>query len=313
MAEEHKIVQGTLEEIATKLAVEQVPDPVVEPEKPIEDKTTEKDPVVPETFDKYKYLSEQFETEIKDDEGLNTFKNSLNEKIKKFDQLQQDYEKAQSELKAINPLKFFANKDKYIENQLLIKYPDLDSSILSKVLTNDIEKMDVLQIITYKELLKDSKGEIFESESDAYDFVCKKTGYDKDLSFDEQDQSVKIAIKAMAKEAREEFNKLKSEIEVPVPIDLTAEKTKQSELAQANYDKMKPLIERDLQAIQNGLDKIEITTKENGKDEVLFSYNLEEFKNSKIVKDTIQQVIEFTARNAREWNKEIAEKVISAT
>jgi len=309
---------GTLEEIRERELAAATPTEPGTPAEPITpaEPAAPTEPVVTatDTFDRFKYLTETTGIEIKSDEDFKTHWSSLTEKTTKFDDLQKQYEQAQNELKAVDPLKFFANQDKYIENQLLIKHPELDPAVLANVLTADVEKADPLKVLTLQKLLKDPKHEIFENEQQAYNKVCKEVGYDKDLPFDEQEEDVKVAIRAARKEALTEFGKFKSEVEVPKPIDLTAEKETQRLQAQANYDKLLPIVQRDLQSIPTGLEKLEITTKDKeGKSEVLFTYDLGEFKNSKVVKDTIAQVQEYTARNAREWTPEVAKKAVEIT
>lgn len=317
--ETHTIIEGTLAEINAKLAEQAQAEPPAAqdtntppadtPPPPAETPAPEHTPA--DTFDRTRFLSETFGQEFKSDEDFTQWKSTITEKATKFDDLQKQYEQAQNELKAVDPLKFFASKEKYIENQLLIKYPDLDPAIVSRVLTTDIEKLDPVSTIAFKELMKDSKKEVFATDEEAYNYVCKKLGYDRDLPFDEQESDVKVAVRAAAKEARGEFNKLKSEIEVPSPIDLTASKKAQEEAAKAQYDKLKPLVERDLRQVTAGLDKIEITEKtKDGKTETLFAYDLGEFKNSKVVKEAIDAATDYIARNAREWTPDMAQKAI---
>ena len=315
MEKEHVVLEGTLQEITDKLSAQHTADPVVETvvEAAAEESAPETVVTATEGFDKYGFLNETFSTDFKTDDDINAWKSTITEKTSKFDELQKQYEQAQTELKAVNPRKFFASDDDFIVNQLKIKYPDLNPNVISKALTTDLAKLDPIQAITYKELLNDPKGEVYENEKQAYDHVCRKLGYDPEVSFDEQEEGVKVAIRAEAKAARAEFTKLKSEVEIPEIIDLTAKKAEQESQAKASYDKFKPLVERDLQSVSAGLDKIDITVKaKDGKNQVLFSYDLGDFKNSKLVKDTVNEVLEFTARNAREWTPEIAKKATEA-
>lgn len=329
MSEKHTVIEGTIEEINAKFAEQQAAEhppadppegegtpPADPPAEPPADPPAEPpaDPPAAEPFDRYKFLSETFEQPIGSDEDIVKFKSTVIERMKQYDDLQKQYDEAVTQLKSYNPRQHFASDDDYIVNQLKIKYPDQNPEVITKALTSDLKTTDPVMLAAWKELLNDPKHEVFSNESQAYKYVCKKFGYDPEMDFADQDEDVQIAVKAAAKEARTEFGKLKSQIEVPQTIDLTAEKARQEQEAKAQYDKLKPLVERDLKPIQAGLEKVEITAKaKDGKPEVLMSFDLGDFKNSKEVQQTIAQVTEAIARNAREWTPELAEKVVAET
>lgn len=314
----HTLIEGTIEEINAKLAEQQAAaqPPAEEPEATgtPEPQVTEPDATTTEQFDKFKFLSETFNHPIGSDDDIIKFKSTVTERMSKFDDLQRQYEEAVTQLKNYNPRQHFASDDDYIVNQLKIKYPEHNPEVIGKALTSDLTTADPVMLAAWKELLNDPKHEVFANEQQAYNYVCKKYGYDPEMKLSEQDDDVQIAVKAAAKEARTEFGKLKSQIEVPQAIDLTAEKARQAQEAKEHYDKLKPLVERDISAVTAGLDKVEITAKaKDGTPQVLLSFDLGEFKNSKAVKDTLNQVTEAIARNAREWTPELKEKVVNET
>lgn len=318
---EHKVLEGTLQEITQKLQEQQPPaEPSVEPSvvtepgdpPPAAEPAAEPEPAA-QQFDKYGFINQTFSTDLKTDEDIDTWRSTITDKLSRYDDLQKQYEQAQNELKNYNPRKHFASDEDYIVNQLKIKYPDLAPGVMSRVLTTDVTTSDPVRLIADLELMHDPKREVFANEEQAYKYVCRKLGYDPDIPLAEQDDEVQVAVRAGAKEARGEFNKLKNEIEVPKTIDLIAQQEQREAEAKANYDKFKPLVERDLRSVPAGLEKIDITVKtKDGKDEVLLSYDMGDFKESKLVKDTIAEVLEYTARNAREWTPEIARKATAA-
>lgn len=316
VAEGHTFAEGTIEELASQQnPAEQNPAPA--PNEVPENKEKTEPAPTPEpapAVNEWEIISKRFGQEFKGEEDFNAYRSSLTEKDTKLQTLQQQYEAAQAELKAVDPMKWFPDKDTYIMAQLRIKHPDLDPATITRIMTTDIDKATPLEILAYRELLKDPKREVFENEQQALQYVQDKYKYDIDVPFDEQADMVKVGIRAARKEAVAEFAALKNGIEVPQPIDLTAENARKKQEAEANYTKMKPVVENDLNTrIAAGLDRLEFTAKtKDGKDEPLLTYELGDFKDSAAVKKEIADKVEYIARNAREWNPEIAAKVSEA-
>lgn len=314
--EKHKMYEGTLEEISEQIEKDrqqQTPpaaDPGTgsDPQPPAETPPADTPPAPPvQEFDKFKFLTETLGSEFKTDEDIENYKRSLTEWKGKVDE-------AEKKLKSVDPMKYFASQDDYIINQLKIKHPDLDPSVLMNTITTDMEKIDPLRLIAYRKLLSDPKHEVYENETQAYNHVLRETGYDPEVPMAEQSEEVKVAIRHLAKQAREEFGKLKSEVEVPKPIDLTAEQAKIDLENKQRYDRIKTLSSPDLVKIPEMLDKIDFTAKDkDGKDEVVFSFQMGDFAKSKRVQDVLGQVHDVVAKNALEWTPDMAKKVVQAT
>lgn len=308
MENQHKLYEGTLEEIHEQIEQDKTPAPEPAPE-PTPEPTPEpgETPTPAPEFDRLKFLGEALSTEFKTEEDFETYKRSLNEWKGKA-------EDAEKQLKSFDLMKHFASPDDYIINQLKIKHPDLDSAVLMNTLTADLEKVDPIRVIAYHRLLSDPKHEVYDNEAQAYNQVLKEVGYDSEAEYDQQSDEVKVSIRQMVRNAKNEFSKLKSEIEVPKSIDLTEEKNKKDLELQQRYDRIKTLSSPDIRKIPELLSKIDLMAKDkDGKDEVLFSYQLGDFGKSKRVQDVLAQVQDAIAKNALEWTPDMAEKITKAT
>lgn len=175
MSEKHVVVEGTLAEIAEKLAETQPEETAASNEEQTE--TTETPAAVetpaetapatqaePAQVDRFKILSDTLGQPFTTDEEIATWRSTITEKLSKFEDLQRQYELAQAELKSYDIRKHFASDEDFIVNQLKIKYPDRDPQIMSMALTTDLTTVDPVRLAAWKELMNDPKREVFTSE-----------------------------------------------------------------------------------------------------------------------------------------------------
>ena len=317
---EHKVFSGTLDEINEQLRA----DGFSPNDEPVEPTTPPETPPAPPAdpppaadpapaFDRLKFLSEELGQPFNSDDELSQWKSTITDQRTLFEQLNQQYEQAQQELKNYDIRKHFATDEDFILNQLKIKYPDLNPKVLSGVLTTDITTSDPIATIAYSYMLNDKGGKVFHNEQQAYNYVCKQLGVDKDLPMDEQEEDVQVSVRLEAAKAAEQFTKLKSEVQVPKPVDLTAQKAERERQAKERYDKLLPTVQRDMEKVLTGLDTIEITEQTKEGNNPVFSYALGDYKSSKHVRETIDKVIDTIARNAQEWSPSLAKEVVEKT
>ena len=338
MSEKKEWFEGTLQEIEAhnlELAAQQDDKPA--DDKPIDDKPTDDKPTddkpaddkpadKPVEFDKKKFYSEIFEQDFEDDEKVKEYHRSLKDKATKYDTVAPEYEKVKGEnelLKGnLDPLKYFPGKTPeektkyFVAAQLQIKYPDYDPNVLMRVVTDDIDKINPVEVLALNELLNDPKHEVYDTDEDAYAEIERKFGLVADTPFAEQDRAVQIAVKAAVKEAKNGFNKLAKEIEAPKPIDLVGDQTKKQADAKAQYDKILNLAAPDIAKIRDGLDKLDIEIpelddkgKETGKNTTVFSYDMGTFKDSAEVKTLLAQVLDNVSSKESDWTAKRAKEV----
>lgn len=339
---EHKIYSGTLEEINEKLAADgytaneqgdivspvATPEPAVQgeagtPASPAAAETPAKvEPETPPTaeaqaagqsFDRLSFLKQELGHDFNSEDDFNSWKSTITEQSTKYADLQKQYEEAQSQLKSYDIRKHFASDEDFIINQLKIKYPDMNPKVLSNVLTSDIATLNPIDAIASAYLLNDKDGKIFKSPEQAYNYVCKKLDIDRDTPLDEHDEDVQVAVRMEAKQAIEKFSQLKSEITVPASVDLAAQKAEADRQAKEHYDKLQPLVQRDMESVLTGLDELAITEDTKDGKNTVFSYKLGDYKSSKHVQETLAKVVDTIARNAQEWTPQLAKEVVAKT
>ena len=170
-----------------------------------------------------------------------------------------------------DPLNYFSSEAEYKKNQLLKENPDLNPAVLSEIASSDLSKMDSLRVLANQVMLKDP--DLTHKEVDAY--LDKKYDIDRDIPFDDWDGATKAAIKIAANEARSEFGKMMEDVKLPDKVDFEAldEESKQkAEEAKTKHEegwtKLAP-------EVAKGIEKISITEKIDGKEVVVFEYEID--------------------------------------
>lgn len=273
----------------------------------------EKEVTAPPAPDRYAVLSEVFGREFKGDEDIETFRSSLTgyeNQLNEYKTREAQWLSEKEELsKAVNPREWFANDELFIVNALLKKFPDKSPMALTQISATDYSKtyIDNPVEVLALDLMLEHPG-IYTSKTEAVEDVLARYNVTDPEELTEQ---AKRLMKVDAKSAADKFTKLKSEIELPKPVDRSAEITAKTQAETERQNKIKeatdPLFSK---TIPQSLKAVEIpvTIKdEAGKEvtEIAFSYEIpESYAKSKAVQGIIDQVRQATIRNEAEWTKE---------
>lgn len=305
-------IEKLIEQAGIKPVVRE-PEQPQEPVAPVDPTPVEPTPPPEPTIDRFQILSESLGREIKSDDDLTTFKSSLTDyevKLKDYQEKQSAWEKEREELsKAINPMDYFASPELFTLNGLLKKFPDKNPMALTEISIKDFSKtyLESPAEVLALDLMLENPG-IYTSKADAMEDVFAKYAIE-----DPEDIDSKILrrMKVDAKEKADKFDGIRKQIEIPKPVDLSAEKAKKSEAENERIRKMteatEPLFTK---AIPDSLKEIDFPVILKGEDgeevsKIGFKYEIgESFKSSKAVKEVLEAVRRNTIQEGTEWTKE---------
>ncbi len=233
----------------------------------------------------------------------NTFTkyNELKDLPDKFTQTQQELEtikKRNEELSsAVDPLKYFANKDGYIREQLLIQHPEYDPNVITKVIGAKLDELSPIEVLVLGRRLKD--GDIYKTDTDAIADIEETYSIDLSDEFDNLTPAKQNAIRKEAKTLKIEFSEIKGSIKLPEAVSpdvLSAQKSEELRQLQDGLKKgWKPIVE----SLPTLLDKVQIKNGEN----TLIEYAIDNNFKADLSKK-FNETVEFLAQKGVEVNDE---------
>jgi len=225
--------------------------------------------------------------------------NELKDLPEKYSQTQQELEAAKAKAAelstSVDPLKYFANKDGYIREQLLIKHPEFDPAVVSKIVSSDLEGLSPIETLIIGRRLKD--GDIYKSDTDAIADIEETYGIDLSEEFDSLTPAKQNAIRKEAKTLKGEFSEIKNSVTLPEAVNPNELATKKSEELRQLQDGLKQGWKPIVEALPSLLDKVQVT---NG-DKVLFEYAIDDAFKADIAK-RVNDTVDFLAKNGTEIN-----------
>ena len=221
-------VEPTADPVAPVQPVDVAPTPAAPPAvPPVSAEPAPAEPVVPSAsvFD-INNFNTLFETSIKEEAELREALKRANEfegVSKKYQELESGYktlaEKNKELSAAVDPLKHFSSKDAYIAEQIRIRRPDLDPSVVSTLISSDTSKLADFDLLAQEALMQNPK--IIGGLEGARELVAKR--YDVDL--EESPEKWERVARNMMMDARiaaeDRIAKVKSDI--PLPKSYTPE------------------------------------------------------------------------------------------
>jgi len=276
---------------------------VEEPEKNVE--------IVPTPeFDKKKFITSIFDQEFDDETQAAEHYRSLKQSATETEA----YKKKIEELEAgLDPLKYFANENEYKRQMLLKQFPEYDPQLLTTITVGDLDKLSPIDIIALKYQLKDP--DIYKSKESALKVINKTFGYDPELTFEEQDEVTQLEILKSAKEAKKDFNEIKSKISLPEKVDLKAVNEKQAAENLAKQETLKVQLRPLLETIPLKLKDEKITLKDiaaDGSETVVFEYQIDDDYIKEVEKE-ITKTTEVLAQRGVDLNAMQKNKILEDT
>lgn len=217
--------------------------------------------------------------------------NELKDLPDKFIQAQQEVEtykaKYQKVSEAVDPLKYFANPESYIREQLIIKYPEYDPASLTKAITStDLSPIEAL-IIGRK--LNDS--DIYKTDADAIADIEETYGIDLSEEFDQLPSAKRNAILKEAKSYKQRFAELKNSVELPQALNPETMAQERIEQLRQQQDVLKQSWKPFVETLTNQLDKVSITKG----DQLIFEFAIDDAFKTELAKRT-NDTLEFLAQ-----------------
>ena len=196
---------------------------------------------------------------------------------------------------AYDPMSHFVNKEEYIRQQLMKKFPDYDPAVLSQIVGIDMSKLSDVQVLTYELKLEHGAAVDQPGKVSSQDILNDKYGIDPD---DEEGPSVlaKGKMEIDANLARKKLLGLSKEVEIPNMDEIQAKKQEAIESATKAWG---PVIKDEL---AKSLNKVTFTQRgPDGKFEEFFSFEIDQkyrdaiaSKADAIVKDLSVRGVEIT-------------------
>jgi len=234
------------------------PEETPEPETPPEPEETPT-----ETKKPYETLSEllgvdvqedKYETFIDDVKNIEKFNKAIKEQADKIKAL--EAEKADL-INMYDPTEIFGSEEDAKYYALKKAHPDFDPSILSQVLSNNLDEVDAITAIALNTMLKDS--DIYNSKQEVIESL--ESEYDIDLSegLDSiEDGAVKRKLLKRAKDAKQAFNEIKKEEINSTELNVLNKKTELKQVQEEMTRKIKEEWTPFVEDLSNKLPDIEI-------------------------------------------------------
>jgi len=281
-----------------------------EPEAKQEVVTDKPDP----TVERIKYVSELLEGDFDSEETIKETLRSLKEKATTYEQVLSELNELKS---GIDPRQFFVSEAEMKRQLMLKQFPDYDPLLITKVVKDDFSQMSELEAIRLHKRL--TEPDIYQYDSDVDLLLKKELGIDpeEEISVGDLDRASQLQIKKMAKEAKQTFAKINTEVKIPERINVEAEKQKQLDAIRQKQDTQRPLWNRAVKDLPAKLENIEFkyTDPDTKQEQVLFEYAIDEGYRKQVEK-SLEQVAELLVKSGKEYSlaseKQETEKMISA-
>ena len=336
-------VDTPAEPVAPAVPVEGAPAPATPPAAPVEPapaapvEPAPADPAASPTFD-INTFNTLFETSVKEEAEIREALRRANEFegiSKKYQELESGYktleEKNKELSEAQDPLKHFSSKDAYIAEQIRIRRPDLDPSVVSTLISSDTSKLADFELLAYEALMQNPK--IIGGLDGARELVAKRYDVDPEESPEKWERVSRNLMMSDRMAAEQRVSALKSEINIPkslTPEEAAAARAEQVQKIKsswapyinemAGFDKLtipgeagSTLLEMEVpKAFRDSLpDLINSVIEQTGvapTPEMI--KNVIDHRNRKFVYDYLPKILEVHGNNIRsQIEKEYAEKL----
>lgn len=236
-------------------------------------------------FESIEEIKEQFEKFNNYDELLNSIKQKEQILIEKELLLDEH-----------DPIKeyFGGNENAYKVQQLKIKHPDLDTTVLWQIFNEDIKNLSNEKILLLDRKLKNDN---FEDEI-AKEFIKTELRLSNDFDFDDKTTWTKVdeaIIKNEVKKVKTSFSALSDEIKKPDKVDVLAKRTEKEKTEKEFEDKLKTSWPPILKTLPEYFKNIEIDYKMKIGDKVedkKFSFTIDDEFRNQLPEIALQELIE---------------------
>lgn len=192
----------------------------------------------------------------------------------KYEELEKQSVEKDNKLKEqFNPMSYFANEQQFKINQILKANPDLNESMVNRLVTSNLDEMSELDVLKLNEVLT-TRGAY--DESLLLDVINDRYGLDVDKE-DLDEQGLKklrvkeYSMKKDAIKAREEMKKL-LEVEIPEFKDPTVLAQEKDADAKKKFDESKAQWSIYTDKFVKELDKLSIEYQTDGKEKSMFDF-----------------------------------------
>lgn len=192
-------------------------------------------------------LNQFFEKDFKDTDEIKGVFESV-EKIKDYDEKVQKLEEYENTLRekdtliaelkeSVDPLQYFTDEAALKASMLKKQFPDKDPVIIEKLMKGDLSKIKDFDMLVYGYLM-DNPG-LEGNMTRAANVLMDELGIDPEENSEEWSTVLKDKILVRANKARQEFNKLASEVKMPevlTPEDRLAQKEQMKAELKKSWD-----------------------------------------------------------------------------
>ena len=212
-----------------------------------------------------------------------------------FTELQKKYEEVG---KFVDPNSFFANDQIRRTNEMLMKYPDKDATLMTRIGSLDIDKTDNFDLLVLNEMLQNPGIE--GGEAGARELLASEFGIDVDDK-SSWDTLTKNKISKEANKVKTEFKTLQK-VEPRLPIDVEKMKSELISRENAKIEQVKqewtPLMEK---ALQDFKELTIFDSDEKGDLKEIYKYQVEYTDDER--KSIKQDMINYLAYTGQQINE----------
>lgn len=286
--------------------------PTGEADKPKGDSQKPEEKVEEKKFD-IEFFNKSFNTQFDTEDSLKAVLQTplrikeLEDKIKGYEEQVKEYESLKSDIEyyknGFNPLELFNNsEDDFRVQQFKNKNPDKDASVAYKAFTSDLSKVDDVDVLVMYEML--SNPGLRGGEAGAKEMIADQYGVD----FEDRNSWTSLQenkLHRAANSARSEFNRMKSEIELPKNVNLQAQREEQKAKDEARKVELKGKWDATVDNMFANMDKVSVyDTDSDGKEVELLHYVMDD-KSKQALK---QEISDYVINSGNDVTKETVEQ-----
>jgi hypothetical protein len=212
-----------------------------------------------------------------------------------FAELQKKYEEVG---RFVDPNSFFANDEIRRTNEMLMKYPDKDTTLMTRIGSLDIDKTDNFELLVLNEMLQNPSIE--GGEAGARELLASEFGIDIDDK-KSWDTLTKNKISKEANKVKTEFKNLQK-IDPKLPIDVEKMKSdlisRETAKIEATKGEWKPLMDK---ALQDFKELTIFDSDEKGDLKELYKYQVEySDEDKKTISEDMINYLAYTGQTINE-------------
>ena len=216
----------------------------------------------------------------------------------KYEELEKQSVEKDSKLKEqFNPMSYFANEQQFKINQILKANPDLNESIINRIVTSNLDEMSELDVLKLNESLT-TKGAYDDSLIE--DVIKDRYGLDVDKEDLDEQGLKKLRVKefSMKRDAEKALGEIKKMLDVEIPEfkDPTVLAQERDAESKKKFDESKAQWSIYTDKFVKELDKLSIEYQTDGKEKSTFDFAYDDdFKA--VLKDKLPQIAAQTGRD----------------